>query len=342
MSKFSGRSRSGSTSASVGRAVTIAIDAQVRRSYARKAVIAFWVTAVITAVLAAVVVSANHHPLVGLVAGAFIGAVVGGVVAALVFCWPVLRVFWHWATEIVTAAGLLYAWTVVMESPALVATLLSVVAVVLVSTGLGWLLRRCGWSKRPGWGWLRAVEVLAAVLSALGRGVVALVWCLLVRHRLRVCFTAFIHAAGSNHAGNPPLVLWARPTPAGERVWVWLRPGLALSDLEGRTDKMAVACWATDVRVLRGQSSYAALVQVDVTRRDPLRATVFSPLARMVPADDPTPTSPGMPPLLDLDLSPDDFTNDVPAEQPKRGRAPRQPKADKPGPSDADEYDAFI
>ena len=65
-------------------------------------------------------------------------------------------------------------------------------------------------------------------------------------------------------------MLWARPTPAGERVWLWLRPGLDLTDLDGKTGKVAVACWAGEVRVVRASARFAALVRVDMTRRDPL------------------------------------------------------------------------
>ena len=61
----------------------------------------------------------------------------------------------------------------------------------------------------------------------------------------------FIRAANRTAPGRLPLILVARPTPAGERVWLWLRPGLDLADLDGRTDKLAVACWAGQARVPR-------------------------------------------------------------------------------------------
>jgi hypothetical protein len=84
--------------------------------------------------------------------------------------------------------------------------------------------------------------------------------------------------------GHPPLILAARPTPAGERVWIWLRPGLDLTDLEERTGKLAVACWASEVRAVRASTRFAALIRLDVTRRDPLTATVPSPLTKAVPS----------------------------------------------------------
>src|SRR6185437_5024078 len=41
-------------------------------------------------------------------------------------------------------------------------------------------------------------------------------WCLVTRHRIRTCFSEFII---TNRTGSLPLILWARPTPVGERVW---------------------------------------------------------------------------------------------------------------------------
>jgi hypothetical protein len=64
-------------------------------------------------------------------------------------------------------------------------------------------------------------------------------------------------------------VLWVRPTPVGERAWLLMMPGLSATDLEDRTEHLAAACWARDARVHRVRS-LAALVRVDVIRRDPL------------------------------------------------------------------------
>jgi hypothetical protein len=106
-----------------------------------------------------------------------------------------------------------------------------------------------------------------------------------------------------------PLILVARPTPAGERVWVWLRPGLDLAELDGKADKLAVACWAAQVRVAQASERRAALLRIDVARRDPLAGRVSSPLPEAIwsgDADDAAPVSPGLPPLgLDLDEVPE-------------------------------------
>jgi hypothetical protein len=116
------------------------------------------------------------------------------------------------------------------------------------------------------------------------------VWCQVTRHRLQTCFAAFVRATNRVTPGLVPLVLTVRSTPAGERAWVWLRPGLDLADLQDRTDKIAVACWARSVQVV-ASTRFAALVRLDVTRRDPLARLVASPLPVDIPAPRHAPTS---------------------------------------------------
>jgi hypothetical protein len=292
------------------------IEAPVSRNFRRRAKVTFFVVAGVVGLLAATVASHYLHPVLGLLLGLVIGVASGAVVAAVVLIWPVLRVFWYWAIEIGLGLGLVYGWQWLMTATNLYVSL--VVVAVLVG-------------------------VPAAVVP-IRRRVTALAWCVIVRHRLRLCFAAFIVA---NRQGSLPLILAARPTPAGERVWVWLRPGLALSDLEGRIDKLAVACWANEVRVVRASARYAALVRVDITRRNPLSTTVDSPLPGLVPDFDSAaaPTSPGMPPVgLDLFDVPEESEDST--ARPARGRRPRNPappaarsdwaELDEDGPSNAD------
>ena len=104
-------------------------------------------------------------------------------------------------------------------------------------------------------------------------------WCLVSRHRIRTCFSEFII---TNRTGSLPLILAARPTPAGERLWVWLRPGLCLADVQDRTEEIAAACWATAVVADLASASNSALVRIDIKRRDPLTGTVTSPLAQLL------------------------------------------------------------
>ncbi|MFU8854912.1 hypothetical protein ACNAW0_28680 [Micromonospora sp. SL1-18] len=294
MSKSTSRSRFGWSNR--GGNVTV-IEAPVARSYRRRATIAFWVTLSVIGLLAATVASHYLHPILGALLGGFIGVALGAVVFALVVAWPVLRVFWHWLTEIALGLLAVYGWIAVMQSTSLVVSLLIVALVVGVP----------------------------AAIAPIRRRILAWFWCVVVRHRLRMCFAAFI---ATNRSGSLPLILLARSTPAGERVWVWLRPGLSLRDLEqdGQVQKLAVACWANEVRVMRASRKYAAMIRVDITRREPLAHTIVSPLPDYVPTDVPAnaPTSPGMPPVgLDLPDVPDKPVT-APTETP-RPRKPRNP-----------------
>src|SRR5262249_49506641 len=156
------------------------------------------------------------------------------------------------------------------------------------------------------------------------RRVLAVAWCLIVRHRLRFCFASFI---ASNWDGSLALILLARPTLAGERVWVWLRPGLSIGGLEadGQLHRLAVASWANAVRVIRASTKYAALVRFDITRRDPLTGRVLSPLRDHVPDDFQSDSFDlSDPPTVGLDLPdvPEDLDRD---ESEPRGRKPRNP-----------------
>ncbi|MER6590797.1 hypothetical protein ABT214_02800 [Micromonospora purpureochromogenes] len=303
MSKSSQRSPFGWSNR--GGKVTV-IEAPVARSYRRRAVIAFWVTLGVVGLLAATVASHYLHPILGAMLGGLIGAACGVVVFALIVAWPVLRVFWHWLPEIGLGLAAVYGWTALMQST-------------------------------PLWGSLLVIALVVGVPAAVGpirRRIVAWVWCLVVRHRLRLCFAAFI---ATNRHGSLPLILPAKPTPAGERAWVWLRPGLSLRDLEadGQVQKLAVACWANEVRVMRASRKYAALIRLDITRREPLAQKVVSPLPDYVPTDVPAnaPTSPGMPPLgLDLPDVPDEPV--TAATDTPRQRKPRNNPTTTPGPTD--------
>jgi hypothetical protein len=194
----------------------------------------------------------------------------------LVRVWPVLRALWWWSIEI---------------------------AAVVVAAG-GWVAL-----AHLTTGWIASVVLLAAVGVVLlpprsRRFVAAWSWCLVVRHRLRLCFATLVRSQARTVGGRPPslpLLLWARPTPAGERVWLWLRPGLSLEDLDGKAGLIAVACIANRVRVTPASERYAALLRVDIARRDPLAGRIDSPLAELIPSlRNPTaevPVSPAVPPV---------------------------------------------
>jgi hypothetical protein len=198
----------------------------------------------------------------GLGVGLGVGAMAGTVASVLVWVWPVLRPLWDWRVELATVAA--------------------------VVAGSAWVASVFG-----SWWWsllLLAPLSVAVAVPAARRRLVAFVWCQITRHRLQMCFGAFVRATNRVTPGLVPLVLSVRSTPAGERAWVWLRPGLDLADLQGSTGKIAVACWARSVQVV-ASPRFAALVRVDVTRRDPLARLVASPL----PADIPAPREAPMP-----------------------------------------------
>jgi hypothetical protein len=98
-------------------------------------------------------------------------------------------------------------------------------------------------------------------------------WCVTTRHRMRACF---VQTRTLTHHGKLPLLVWSRPSPVGERVRVWLPAGLSVKDLERVTAEIAAACWAADVRVTPSRRQ-AALVAVDVIRRDPLTGGALTP-----------------------------------------------------------------
>jgi hypothetical protein len=236
-------------------AITI-VERPVSQWYMQRARVAFLTVGAVTALVVAAVVAVFAPLLLAIPAGVLAGAVLGFVAAVLVRAWPVLRVLWWWSIEI-AAAGL----------------------VVLGPSALA----------RATSPWLALVVVLLAaigcvVVGPVRRFLVAWSWCLAVRHRLRLCFTQIVRGSSGVRPGTLPLILWARPTPAGARVWLWLRPGLELADLDDKCGRIAVACWATQARVVAASEKYAGLVRVDLARRDPLRLTVDSPLALLIPS----------------------------------------------------------
>ena len=265
MSKSSPRRFAGKSTGTV-----TVIEAKVHRSSARNAKVAFILTGIVVGVLAAVVAAAYWHPIVALIVGALIGVPCGAAAWLLVRIWPVLRLLWWWTTEILLAVLLLTAWVQLANHTPTLVMLLVVALVVGVPAAIGKVRRQ----------------------------VKAWAWCLIVRHRLRVCFAQFIIA---NQSGSLPLILWARPTPVGERVWVYLRPGLSAKDLESRLDKIAVTCHASTVLIERATETNAAYLRFDIKRREVLDARVNSPLVDRIDPAAPVSASPlTVPTALDL------------------------------------------
>jgi hypothetical protein len=302
MSKSNRRSfgrRSGSGTITV-------IEAQVHHSFARNAKLAFYISALVVALLSMTVLADRMHPIIAAILGAFVGTAVGVVAWVLVRLWPIVRLLWWWLPEITLAFIAVYGWTALARHTTLPARLATLVVLVGVP----------------------------AVVPAIRRRVIALGWCLVVRHRLRVCFAQFIIR---NRAGTLPLILWARPTPVGERVWIYLRPGLSESDLQNNLDKIAVACHAMAALVERAsQDGKAAYLRVDIKRREVLGARVGSPLPQLVDPDTPAidrgPAD--IPTALDLSDVPHVPAPDN-AATPTRGNGPKPASANgaKPAPA---------
>jgi hypothetical protein len=126
-----------------------------------------------------------------------------------------------------------------------------------------------GWDSGT-WAALTMVTVIAVVLAvpASRRFTITRIWCVITRHRVRACF---VKTRTMTHHGRTPYLLWARPSAVGERIRVWLPAGLSVKDLERVTAELATACWARESRITAVRAQ-AALVVVDIVRRDPLSA----------------------------------------------------------------------
>jgi hypothetical protein len=252
------------------------VEPPVSQWYARRAGVAALVVGLVSDVLVTAVLSVFCPLLLAVALGVLAGFVVAFVTAVLVRVWPVLRTLWWWSIEITS--------TVVVAG--------------------GWVALAHLSSWRIASAVLMAVAVVVFVPRCPRRFVYAWSWCAVVRHRLRLCFATLVRSQVRVTGGRPaalPLLLWARPTLAGERVWLWLRPGLALEDLEGKAGLIAVACIAKQVRIAPASERYAALLRVDIARRDPLTGRIDSPLALLIPSlrtiEADVPVSPAVPPV---------------------------------------------
>jgi hypothetical protein len=274
------------------------IEEPVMRSYRRKAKIVFYVVWVITGLLAATVAASKWHPILALAAGLAFGLITGTIAAAIVSAWPVLRAIWWWTPETVIIGGLVFGWIELAEHTTLLYRLAFVAAIVGIPA---------------------AIKPVRARLNQV-------TWCLITRHRVRTCFSEFII---TNRTGSLPLILWAHPTPVGERVWIWLRPGLALDDLLDRLDKIAVACWATAAVAETASSGNAAFIRLDIKRRDALTGTITSPLLEVIKAGNPPALRDPVPVPTALDLPQVTASEVIPVKPTplRRPDTPRTPAA---------------
>lgn len=141
--------------------------------------------------------------------------------------------------------------------------------------------------RMPLWAAVPVIVVLViglAVFPPTRRYIVRRGLAVLTRHRLRA---VFVQRHVMNWTGNVPILLWSRPTPIGERVWVLLRAGIDAVDIEHNVAHVASGCHARAARVA-AHRSVTSLVWVDVIRRDPL-TTPARPARRAPTAAVPVP-----------------------------------------------------
>ncbi|MET7282354.1 hypothetical protein ABZS29_29265 [Kribbella sp. NPDC005582] len=107
------------------------------------------------------------------------------------------------------------------------------------------------------------------------RFVVNRVWCVVTRHRVRACL---VEMRTLNYSGNLPFIFACLSTKTGQVVWLWMRPGLSMEDLDNKAETIASACWARKAVIERSKRN-AAVVRIEINRRDPLSKThIVSPL----------------------------------------------------------------
>ena len=277
------------------------IEEPVRRDAARTAKIAAIVTTLAVGLLAATVAASRWHPIIALFAGVLAGVAAGFAVAVVILAWPVIRAIWWWTPETAIIGGLILGWVELAEHTTLAYRLVFVAVIAGVP----------------------------AAIKPVRTRINALTWCLITRHRVRTCFSEFII---TNRTGSLPLILWARPTPAGERVWIWLRPGLSLDVLQDRLDKIAVTCWATAALAEAASASNAAFVRLDIKRRDVLGGTITSPLLDMIKSGSPASErdTAEIPTALDLPQVPASEVTPIRPTPLKRPDHPKTPAAASP------------
>lgn len=137
---------------------------------------------------------------------------------------------------------------------------------VITATVIGWTVCVDQFGQTNTVIGMTATIVVVFAVPASRRFVIRRMWCVITRHRMRVCFK---RTRGAIHHGKLPFLWWSRPSPVGERVRVWLPAGLSVKDVQHITDELATACWAREARITPSRSQAASVV-IDIVRRDPL------------------------------------------------------------------------
>lgn len=288
MFKATSRSRAGSSPSGL-------VD-HVDRSTGSKAKQVLIIVSVLVGLPAMVVATDDWHPIVAFLIGAAIGLLAGLAAALWVLIWPFVRRIWWWAAEITLTLLLFTGWTLLAEHTSMLVTGLVVTVVVGVP----------------------------AAITRIRHGIWRLVWCFVTRHRIRHCFTTFIL---TNRYDSDPFILWARPIQAGERVWIYLRPGLAVDNLQNQVKQLAVGCWSDEVTVERASDTNSAYLRIDVKRRDPLKKSIPTPLMDGITTTVPhTPRTAVEAPTKKLDLTDVTITDVTPVEPDESQTKPAKKK----------------
>lgn len=101
---FSGRGRN-----------TDIIEITTKRDAVRRSKIAFWAVGVTVGPSTGVVAAGITTLPTAVVIGLLTGVIVGFTVALTLFCWPAIRVAWHWAAEITVFTGLLSGYLLLVQ-----------------------------------------------------------------------------------------------------------------------------------------------------------------------------------------------------------------------------------
>ena len=80
--------------------------------------------------------------------------------------------------------------------------------------------------------------------------------------------TDFMDDWAQTTSSQLPIVLVTRPTDYGEQVRLWLRADITIADLRAASEKLAAACWATEVRVVPS-TRHARLATLQLIRNQP-------------------------------------------------------------------------
>lgn len=119
----------------------------------------------------------------------------------------------------------------------------------------------------PAWTLVAAITLAvgAVCIPEVRRLAIAQAWRIITPHRIRTgCAQAWIYSRN----GRLPFIVFTTSRAFGERVTIWCRAGISVTDFASARDRLAAACWAHEVRIERSQR-YAHIVLLDVIRRAP-------------------------------------------------------------------------